>query len=48
MVAVVAATKGQTMKKNDKMSISGALAAATCTLLGTAAVEPVEAQEEPG
>ena len=32
----------------DKLSVSGALAAATCTLLGTTAIEPVQAQEEPG
>lgn len=32
----------------DKVSISSALAAATCTLLGTSAVQPVSAQEDPG
>ena len=36
------------MKNNDKISISAALTAATCTLLGTAALQPVQAQEEPG
>jgi hypothetical protein len=36
------------MKSSDKLSISTALAAATCTLLGTTAAEPVQAQEEPG
>jgi Protein of unknown function (DUF3570) len=33
--------------ENDKRAITGALAAATCTLLGTAAPQPVQAQEEP-
>lgn len=32
----------------DKLSVSSALAAATCTLLGTTAVESVSAQEDPG
>ena len=32
----------------DKHSISAVLAAATCTLLGSHAPEPVQAQEEPG
>jgi hypothetical protein len=36
------------MKNGDKPSISAALAAATCTLLGTTAAQPVNAQEEPG
>ena len=36
------------MKNNHKISISTALAAATCTLLGTTALQPVQAQEEPG
>ena len=36
------------MNKTDQGSISTALAAATCTLLGTAPPEPVQAQEEPG
>ena len=47
-VAVAAATEERTMKTKEKLSITGALAAATCTLLGTAATEPVQAQEEPG
>lgn len=33
--------------ERDKRAITGALAAATCTLLGTASPEPVQAQEEP-
>ncbi|NOR35642.1 MAG: DUF3570 domain-containing protein [Woeseiaceae bacterium] len=36
------------MKNNDKISISAALTAATCTLLGTTALQPVQAQEDPG
>lgn len=36
------------MKAGDKRSVSAALAAATCTLLGTASTVPVQAQEEPG
>jgi hypothetical protein len=32
---------------NEKRSISAALAAATCTLLGTGTPEPVQAEEEP-
>ncbi|MDH3429079.1 MAG: DUF3570 domain-containing protein [Gammaproteobacteria bacterium] len=36
------------MSSKDHRSISGALAAATCTLLGTATSEPVQAQDEPG
>jgi hypothetical protein len=36
------------MTRNDKRSVAAALAAATCTLLGTGAPEPVQAQEEPG
>ncbi len=36
------------MRKPNKRSITSALAAATCTLLGTGAPEPVQAQEEPG
>jgi hypothetical protein len=36
------------MKDRKQLSVSGALAAATCTLLGTAALQPVQAQEEPG
>jgi len=46
--AVVAATRGPTMSNNSKLSITGALAAATCTLLGSGLPEPVQAQEEPG
>ncbi|MDH3613434.1 MAG: DUF3570 domain-containing protein [Gammaproteobacteria bacterium] len=34
--------------KDCNRSIAAALTAATCTLLGTSAVEPVQAQEEPG
>ena len=44
----VAVTKGSTMSNNSKLSITGALAAATCTLLGSGLPEPVQAQEEPG
>jgi hypothetical protein len=36
------------MSKMDKACVSGVLAAATCTLLGSALPEPVQAQEEPG
>jgi len=36
------------MHENDKRSITATLAAATCTLLGATAPEPVQAQEEPG
>ncbi len=36
------------MKARNKQSITGTLAAATCTLLGTSALEPVQAQEDPG
>ena len=36
------------MKTRKQLSVSSALAAATCTLLGTTALEPVQAQEEPG
>ncbi|MDH3409712.1 MAG: DUF3570 domain-containing protein [Gammaproteobacteria bacterium] len=36
------------MKMSERRSITGALAAATCTLLGTSSPEPVQAQEEPG
>ena len=36
------------MKDRKPLSVSSALAAATCTLLGTTALEPVQAQEEPG
>ena len=36
------------MHKKDKRSITATLAAASCTLLGTSAPEPVQAQEEPG
>jgi len=36
------------MSKTNKRSITSALAIATCTLLGTGAPEPVQAQEEPG
>jgi hypothetical protein len=36
------------VKDKTHLSVSGALAAATCTLLGTTALEPVQAQEEPG
>jgi hypothetical protein len=36
------------MSSMDNRSISGTLALATCTLLGSAAAEPVQAQEEPG
>jgi hypothetical protein len=42
----VAAIEGSKMK--NTLSVSSALAAATCTLLGTTALEPVRAQEEPG
>ena len=44
--AAAAATRGTRMA-GDKRSISAALAAATCTLLGGPAAEPVQAQEEP-
>jgi hypothetical protein len=46
--ADVAATKGSVMSNSSKLSITGALAAATCTLLGSGLPEPVQAQEEPG
>ena len=46
--AVVAAIEGRAMSKKDMRSISATLAAATCTLLGTGAPQPVQAQEEPG
>ena len=36
------------MSNKHKLTITGALAAATCTLLGTSAPEPVQAQEDPG
>ena len=36
------------MSAKDTGSISAALAAATCSLLGTSASTPVEAQEDPG
>jgi hypothetical protein len=36
------------MSNKNKLTITGALAAATCTLLGTSVPEPVQAQEEPG
>lgn len=36
------------MKKNDSSNVAAALATATCTLLGTAAPAPVDAQEDPG
>ena len=36
------------MSESTQLSVAGALAAATCTLLGTSALEPVQAQEEPG
>lgn len=36
------------MKAKNKKSITGTLAAATCTLLGSSALEPVQAQEDPG
>ena len=36
------------MSNNGKLSITGALAAATCTLLSSGIPEPVQAQEEPG
>ncbi|NIA27162.1 MAG: DUF3570 domain-containing protein, partial [Desulfobulbaceae bacterium] len=36
------------MSNKTKLSITGALAAATCTLLGSGIPEPVQAQEEPG
>ena len=36
------------MSGKDKLVISSALAAATCTLLGSGVAEPVQAQEEPG
>ena len=36
------------MSKRYKRSITGTLAAATCTLLGSNMPEPVQAQEEPG
>ncbi|MDH3533091.1 MAG: DUF3570 domain-containing protein [Gammaproteobacteria bacterium] len=36
------------MSDTDKRSITGALAAATCTLLGANAGQPVQAQEDPG
>jgi Protein of unknown function (DUF3570) len=47
-VVAVAATKEKAMNSRDKLSISSALTAATCTLLGTTAIEPVQAQEDPG
>jgi hypothetical protein len=36
------------MQDGHRPAVSTALAAATCTLLGTTSVEPVQAQEEPG
>lgn len=36
------------MSDSKQPSVAGALAAATCTLLGTSALGPVQAQEEPG
>ena len=36
------------MSNDSKISITAALAAATCTLLGSGLPEPVQAQEEPG
>lgn len=36
------------MSNNDKLNLSGTLAAATCTLLGSHLPEAVQAQEEPG
>ena len=36
------------MSDKDKRSITGALAAATCTLLGSNLPQPVQAQEDPG
>jgi len=36
------------MSNKTKLSIMGALASATCTLLGSGIPEPVQAQEEPG
>jgi hypothetical protein len=46
--AAAAATEQTAMQSSDKLSVSAVLAAATCTLLGTTAAEPVQAQEEPG
>ena len=36
------------MQRSKQPSVSSALAAATCTLLGTTVMEPVQAQEDPG
>jgi hypothetical protein len=46
--AAVAAAAIEDATMKDKLSVSSALAAATCTLLGTTAFEPVNAQEDPG
>jgi len=48
VAAAAVATEDLRMKNNDKLSITAALTAATCTLLGTTALQPVQAQEEPG
>jgi len=48
LVGVAAAViEGARMNNKDNLSISAALATATCTLLGTAASSPAIAQEEP-
>ena len=36
------------MSKHDKTAMAASLATATCSLLGTSAATPVQAQEEPG
>ncbi len=46
-MAAAAVTDGTGMKDNTSKSVSAALAAATCSLLGTVPAAPVQAQEEP-
>lgn len=46
--AAVAAIEAKQMSTLEKRSVTATLAAATCTLLGGAAPEPVQAQEELG
>jgi hypothetical protein len=46
-LAAAVVTEGQGISTRDMRSISATLAAATCTLRGTTATEPVQAQEEP-